>query len=149
MEFELFSTLKNKPRFKPQLIKKVLKEVVNKLQISPNFKVTILLVGDQKMTSLNKKYKGKNQTTDVLTFSQYEGSAIVLPQSEKGNLGDIVICYPQLLRQARNYKQTAAKEFSLLLIHGFLHLLGYEDETAAKRKQMEKIQQKILAKIYD
>lgn len=111
--------------------------------------LTITVVDDKKIRFLNKKYRHKDKVTDVLSFSQKEGNKIILPKGEEDYLGDMVICYPQVIRQAKKFKQTISKEFGLLLIHGFLHLVGYDDKTKKDWQEMEKIQNKIFSKIYD
>jgi probable rRNA maturation factor len=91
--------------------------------------VSILLVNDRKMKELNLRYRGLDKTTDVLSFSQMENvtqqSAISKQQSI---LGDIVINLHKAKRQAVEHDLTFNEELSWLLIHGFLHLIGYEHE---------------------
>jgi len=144
-----YAEIKARLPFKQKFVGQIMARIIKELKIKKNFELTILLVGDRKIRLLNKKYRHQDKVTDVLSFSQKEGRALVLPESEKKYLGDIVICWPQIKRQAKKFKQTATREFSLLLIHGFLHLLGHEDDTRANGLKMAKLQDKILAKIYD
>jgi len=141
--------LKDKPQIKQKFLQKIIRQTVLELKFKKKFGLTVLLVGDKQIKDLNKKYRQKNEITDVLSFSQKEGDGFPLPQKEKNYLGEIIICYPQLKRQAKLFKQTEEKEFALLLIHGFLHLLGLDDQTRSGYKKMEKLQTKILARIYD
>lgn len=138
---------KVKQPFSQQFIKKIINQTAKLLKINSNQEITVLLVGDKKIRSLNKKYKNKDKVTDVLSFSQKEGEAIVLPGKEDNYLGDIVICYPQAKRQAKKYKHSVKKELSWLLVHGFLHLLGYKDETKAAYLKMKKAEDRILEKL--
>lgn len=89
--------------------------------------VSIAFVDDDSMTELNKKFRGKKKTTDVLTFpaddSYNEPSASGRP------LGDIVISVDQARRQAADEKHSLATEVRYLVIHGVLHALGYDHET--------------------
>jgi probable rRNA maturation factor len=117
------------------------------LKLKTDFEITVLLVGSKKIRELNREFRHKDKVTDVLSFSQKEGEKIVLPVKEAGYLGDIVICYPVLKKQARLMRHSPEKEFNFLLIHGFLHLLGYNDQTQKEYRQMEKIQNKILNSI--
>ena len=71
------------------------------------------------MRRLNRDFRGKDRTTDVLSF----------PDGEQERLGDIAICAPAARRQARRRGHAASRETRLLLLHGFLHLLGYDHET--------------------
>ncbi len=131
-----------------RLVKKIISLIAQELNLSNDFSVTVLLVGDKKIQALNKQYRNKDKVTDVLSFSAQEG--MQLSKEEDNNyLGEIFICYPQIKRQAEKFDQTIKQEFCLLLIHGFLHLLGYDDQQQKDYQQMKKIQDKIFSKIYD
>jgi probable rRNA maturation factor len=149
MLINYYVQLKTKRPFSQKFLKKIISQTAQELKFKKKFGVAVLLVGDKQIKDLNKKYRHKNKITDVLSFSQKEGEKFPLPQKEKNYLGEIIICYPQLKRQAKIFKQTEEKEFALLLIHGFLHLLGFDDQTSSGYKKMEKLQNKILARIYD
>jgi probable rRNA maturation factor len=80
--------------------------------------VSILFCGDRRMRTLNRRYRRKDRPTDVLSFP-----------SNDGLLGDIVISVPYAARQAKRRGESTAREIDRLLLHGFLHLLGYDHET--------------------
>jgi len=80
--------------------------------------VSIAFVDDDAMTSLNRKFRRKNKTTDVLTFP-----------GEDRFLGDIVISIDQARRQAADEKHSIATEVRYLILHGILHALGHDHET--------------------
>jgi probable rRNA maturation factor len=141
------SQLKTKLPFSQKLAQKILLAAVRTLKIKSKFEVAVLIVGAKKIKELNKKFRHKNKVTDVLAFSQQEGEKIILPVNIN-NLGDIVICFPVLKAQAKKYHHSINQEFAFLLVHGFLHLLGYKDETTKQFAKMEKIQNKIVNKIY-
>lgn len=84
--------------------------------------VSILFCGDLRMRRLNRRYRGKDGSTDVLAFPAEASPAAAL-------LGDIVVSVPWANRQARRRGETAASETDRLVVHGFLHLLGYDHET--------------------
>jgi probable rRNA maturation factor len=71
------------------------------------------------MRSLNRRYRGKDKSTDVLAF----------PAGDGGLLGDIVVSVPFAARQARRRGEPVSREIDRLLLHGFLHLMGYDHET--------------------
>jgi probable rRNA maturation factor len=95
----------------------------------------VVLADDATVRALNRTYRGRDRTTDVLAFPQ---------GGEGGLLGDVVISLPQAARQARRVGHSLAREVALLAIHGTLHLLGYEDETARGRKRMWEAQDRLL-----
>jgi probable rRNA maturation factor len=88
----------------------------------PTLGVDVSFVTRAKMKSLNRKYRGKDQPTDVLSFPAPEIFA------RQGHLGDLVICEPILERQAKEMGHSALEELRVLIVHGLLHLLGYDHE---------------------
>ena len=90
--------------------------------------LSIALVGQGRMRELNKKYLGKNRATDVLAFGDNDG------------LGEIVICLREVKKNARRFNSTFKKELVRVLIHGILHLLGYDHEKL--EKEAEKMEEK-------
>jgi len=89
--------------------------------------VSVLFCADARMRTLNRRYRGKDKTTDVLAFPAGPGAS-----SGSGSfLGDIVISVPYAAREARRREDTRSREIDRLLVHGFLHLMGYDHETDA------------------
>src|SRR5262249_41954955 len=86
--------------------------------------VSVLLCGDARMRSLNARFRGKDRTTDVLSFA----AVPEIRADGRRPLGDIVVSVPQASRQARGAGHALAQEIRLLLLHGYLHLLGYDHE---------------------
>jgi probable rRNA maturation factor len=89
--------------------------------------VSIALVDDAAMQILNRRFRGKNKTTDVLTFPADDSYAE--PASDARPLGDIVISVDQARRQAATEGHAIATEIRYLVVHGILHALGYDHET--------------------
>lgn len=89
--------------------------------------VSIAFVDDAQMTELNKKFRKKGKTTDVLTFPADDSYGD--PTEEGRPLGDIVISVDQARRQAVEEKHSLATEIRYLILHGVLHALGYDHET--------------------
>jgi probable rRNA maturation factor len=81
--------------------------------------VSVLFCGDARMQGLNRRYRRTNRSTDVLAF----------PAQADGLLGDIVVSVPYASRQARGRGEPVSRELERLLLHGFLHLMGYDHET--------------------
>jgi len=93
--------------------------------------LSILFVGDQRMRGLNRRYRGKDRTTDVLAFPMRG-----VPHSSSHLLGDVVIAVPTAARQAKQGHRSLDEELTVLLVHGILHLCGYDherSETEARR----------------
>lgn len=102
--------------------------------------LSIVLVGDKEMRPLNSKYRRKNKTTDVLSFATDKsmplGSAL---------LGDVIISVEQARRQAKERNKSLKSEMTALLIHGILHLLGYDHERSPRQaKIMAKLERKLF-----
>ena len=97
--------------------------------------ISIAIVGDRKMRALNEGYKKHEGTTDVLSFpytepAKLEGREIrfVNPQADILILGDIVVSYPEAVRQAKEENKLVDEKINFLVEHGLLHLLGYHHE---------------------
>lgn len=122
----------------------------NELSMKPlPTEVHVTLVGDQKMRNLNNSFRGKDKTTDVLSFPVYEnirgGNEFLMGAVE---LGDIFISYPVLKKQAKEFKISEENEFFHLLTHGFLHLLGFDHEISpSEEKLMESHEKKMIDKL--
>ncbi len=102
--------------------------------------LSVSLVGDRRMRRLNRRYRGKDRTTDVLAFAVREGPLAGVPQ-----LGDVVISVPTALRQAREANRTLDQEMTVLLIHGILHLCGYDHERSrAEARRMQRRERSLL-----
>jgi probable rRNA maturation factor len=110
-----------------------------------------LVITDNKtVQKLNKTYRGEDQPTDVLAFhmspntSQESELRFVGPPDGVHHLGEVVISYPQAVKQAQEQGHSVAEELALLIVHGILHLLGYNDELPEDRKQMKAREKEIL-----
>jgi probable rRNA maturation factor len=97
--------------------------------------VDLILVDDEFMLSLNRKFTGRNKTTDVLSFGMREGKS---ESVEYPNLGDIYVSLDQAQRQSEEYGITFEEELRLLVTHGLLHLLGYDHQNKNQTSVMRK-----------
>lgn len=108
----------------------------------PAFGLDVTFVTRGKMKSLNRKYRGKDSATDVLSFPALEIFA------RQGHLGDLVICAPILEEQAKRIGHSAKQELHVLLVHGLLHLLGYDHERSGRESsEMAKWESRILGDV--
>jgi probable rRNA maturation factor len=106
--------------------------------------LSILLVDRESMASLKEKYLGEAGPTDVLAFPMDEQP----PEDEPYLLGDIVICPEVAREQSTTTGATPLEEIELLLVHGFLHLLGYDHVRPQDAKSMRHRERKILQEFY-
>jgi len=112
--------------FDKRLIAKIAKSIYLQTNLRGDFSVSLMFSDEAEIADYNHSYRGKNKPTDVLSFAQID-SDICLPE-EMGELGEIIICYPVLKKQANDYGWSNDYELARLLIHGLAHLLGYEHE---------------------
>ena len=108
-------------------IKKAISKVLTEHEIKGSVEVSVAIVGDRKMRTLSKKYKGEDKTRSILSFSLSEGESTYLP-SEILRLGDIVISYPQVIKDASAEEVLVDDKIDELAEHGMLHLLGINHE---------------------
>lgn len=109
--------------------------------------ISVVLVGAGRMRKLNKRYRGKNRATDVLSFGSGQQPKFIMPPGQE-LLGEIVICVPVIKKNAKRFSSTFEKELSLSLIHGILHLLGYDHEKSKKMaEKMKNKQQHYMAQV--
>ncbi len=105
----------------------------------------IMFVGDQRMRGLNRKYRGKDRTTDVLAFAMREAFTPHASRLTPDMLGDVVIAVPTAARQAKQGQRSLDEELTVLLIHGILHLCGYDHERSENEaRRMHRRERMIL-----
>ncbi len=99
--------------------------------------LSIALVGEGRIKELNKKYRGKNRTTDVLAVGKNSKFYILNPIFNQG-LGELVICLREVKKNVKKFDSTFKKELTRVLIHGILHLLGEDHETSKLKTEPPK-----------
>ena len=105
--------------------------------------LSVLLVSDREMRRLNHRWRGRDRPTDVLAFAQGEGPAA----APDGLLGDVVISVDTARCQAAERGETLGREGERLLIHGLLHLLGYDHERSAADARRMQRRERALARL--
>jgi len=131
--------IKNPSNYIKKKIKKISK--FNSLK-KRRFSLTILLTGNSKMKYLNKKFRNKNKTTDVLSFPNLGTVDLKKRTNTKTYLGDIALSYEIINRRSKT--SNFDLEFDKVWIHGYLHLLGYDHKKIKDYKVMKKIENKII-----
>ena len=105
--------------------------------------VCIRVVGEAESKSLNGDYRGVDRPTNVLSFP----ADLTLPDGEGKVLGDIVICDPVVTREAQAQGKLIREHYAHMVIHGMLHLYGYDHEDPAEADVMENIEREILDRL--
>jgi probable rRNA maturation factor len=119
---------------------------LDQLRIHPQAELSILLVDEETMSSYHEKYMGEDGPTDVLSF---EMDQLRPPRDgeepPEGLLGDIVLCPTVTNRQAEGHGRTPSEESEYLLVHGILHLLGFDHAEPEDKADMFGLKDKIIA----
>ncbi len=117
-----------------------------------NYEVSVLITDNEEIRSLNKKYRNVDVDTDVLSFPLFEENAdnvepLFFNETEEIILGDIIISGEKALEQSKDFGHSFLRELSYLLVHGILHLLGYDHKTEEDTKNMRNMEENILLKM--
>ena len=109
-----------------------------------NMAVTLVIVDDERIRQLNRTFRGIDRATDVLSFGVGQDSSFVTPEELPPYLGDVIVSYPTAAAQAAEMGHSVEEELTLLVVHGCLHLLGYDDSTEEERRRMWACQEELL-----
>lgn len=129
----------------PAWFKNACLQTLKKTKISKKnkFELNIVFASNKKIQSLNKKYRNKDKPTNVLSFPAYDPKDIY-PAGFNIPLGDIVLSLPTIKREAKEQGKTFDDHLRHLVIHGLLHLVGYDHENDKDAKKMETLEISIL-----
>ena len=122
-------------------------EIVGKIYGVENSEVSITLTDDKNIHELNKKYRGIDRPTDVLSFAFRESDEPKILDAEFETLGDIIISVERAKFQAEDFGHSFLREIIFLEVHGLLHLLGYDHIEENDRIEMENEQKFVMEKI--
>jgi len=123
--------------------------------IGSRVELGVVIDSQERVQQLNQSYLGRDEPTDVLAFSMLpaEGEVgadfppFVIPPDGVLHLGEVIISYPQAIIQAREHQHSIKREIAILIIHGVLHLLGYEHDKPELERQMRAREAEILSYI--
>ncbi|MFC1624097.1 rRNA maturation RNase YbeY [Candidatus Omnitrophota bacterium] len=132
--------LQNKVRISKKGVEKYVKSILKAMGES-DAELSLLFVTDLYIKRLNWKYRRVNSKTDVLAFSMREGDDI---PKDSPILGDVVVSTETAKREAIKRSRPVQKEIYLYLVHGILHLLGYDDKKPNDRRKMKLKEEKLL-----
>jgi probable rRNA maturation factor len=106
----------------------------------------VVVTTDEEVHALNKEYLGHDYKTDVISFGMESEDEFITPQERPAYLGDVVISYERAAEQGPKYGHTTEQEIATLMVHGLLHLLGYDDMEDEAREQMHTRQDELLSR---
>lgn len=135
-------------------LKKVAGQVLNAQDAGSDVELSLVITGEEQVRQLNLSYRGRDEPTDVLAFSLENDKAattdspdFVLPPDDIIHLGEVIISCPRAVIQAKEHEHPVKKEIAILIIHGVLHLLGYDHGQSEQQKIMEAREKEILGRL--
>ncbi len=128
-------------------IQEILKSTLDEFELEGDYTISVSIVGNDEIHQLNNQWRGVDRPTDVLSFECDNPFDDDVFDGEPCVIGDIVLAPEYIASQAADFNTTPADETRLLLIHGCLHLLGYDHEEDDEYQEMLELEQAILNKI--
>ena len=139
------------PRFRAEVdegsLHRVAAEVLRHEGMVGETELSLIVTDDEAIRELNRRFRGVDAPTDVLAFGAGVEEHFVSAPEGPPYLGDVVISYQRALAQAAELGHAVAEELKLLVIHGILHLLGYDHQEKAAARKMREREGAILAKV--
>ena len=131
---------------------KIAQDVLQAESVTPPYEISLVFTDSEMVQRLNRGYRGVDEPTDVLAFYMLPGKTttdlpFILPPNGVTHLGEIIISYPQAEEQAREQGHSVAQELALLIIHGILHLLGYDHEQPEEEAKMRTRERELVEKV--
>jgi probable rRNA maturation factor len=135
--------------FDSRWLKKLTEKILSSQKVAAGVEVGVVIVGQERIKELNSKYLGENEPTDVLSFPMRpeESTAFIPPPDGVEHLGEVIISYPQAVKQAEEHSHSVKRELAVLLVHGVLHLLGYDHGEPDEEQVMKERESDILSYI--
>ena len=128
-------------------LRKIAKIVIAAEQVgTTKLEMSLVITGDEQIHELNLKYLAEDRPTDVLSFptDEYPARLFTPGVDDVIHLGDVIISYPTATRQAEEHKHPVSREITILLIHGILHLLGYDHAKPGEQRLMQHFESRAL-----
>jgi len=131
-------------------VRKIAQTVLKAERVAPPYEVGLVFTDSEMVKQLNRDYRGVDEPTDVLAFymlpQKEVDDSFALPPDGVTRLGEVIISYPQAVEQAKEQGHAAERELALLVIHGILHLLGYDHEEPEEEAEMRTREKELLEK---
>lgn len=125
-------------------------------EVGPDAEISLVIASQERVRQLNRDYLGKDAPTDVIAFSMLPAptaggesgvSPFVAPPDGVSHLGEVIVSYPQAVIQAEEHHHPVKKELAILIIHGVLHVLGYDHAEPDQERQMRAREAEILNQV--
>jgi probable rRNA maturation factor len=149
----MFEICINNQQDKIELSESKLEELIKSIfeagELEQTGELSVTLVDDEEMRKLNLEYRNIDKTTDVLSFPQDEGMEMAVPDDSSfiPLIGDVIISVPTAAKQAEESGHSIEKEITILLIHGILHLFGYDHDNVYQQTFMQEEEKEILQSV--
>ena len=134
-------------RYPIKFLRQVVRTTLTVVQVKEVFEMSLTLTDDATIKQLNTDYRGKDEPTDVLSFSMQEGMEMPSPPGLPKALGDVIISLETTSRQASQNEVSTEAELAWVLCHGVLHLLGFDHQTEADRAQMRQLEVQVMERL--
>ena len=140
-------------RIDKRWLRRLVKESLRAHSLEAQVELSLLVTDDATVRELNKTYRGKDKATDVLSFAleadRRGGAAagFVMPPGEMVHLGEVIVSYPKAVEQAAERLHPVEDELALLVVHGVLHLLGYDHDKPGREREMRLLEHRVLSAV--
>jgi probable rRNA maturation factor len=129
-------------------VRRISQHVLKAEEVAPPYEVSLVFTDSETVQRLNRDYRGVDEPTDVLAFymlpHKEADSPFALPPDGVTHLGEVIISYPEAVAQAKEQGHSTEKELALLIIHGILHLLGYDHEEPEQESEMRARERELM-----
>jgi probable rRNA maturation factor len=126
-------------------LRKLTRQAIKAAIVGDDLSISVLFTSDAEILEINKQWRGKAKPTNVLSFPVSAETPV--PEGEPRPLGDIVLAFGTIVKEASEQKKSVASHVSHLIVHGLLHLLGYDHEIDAEAEIMEAREVEVLKKL--
>jgi len=149
-EIEIFVEEKFRGLVGEGWVRKIVQQILKAEGVATPYEVSLVFTDSETVKQLNRDYRGVDEPTDVLAFHMLPQKEVddsfALPPDGVTRLGEVIISYPQAAEQAREQGHSPERELALLVIHGILHLLGYDHEEPEEESKMRERERGLLEK---
>lgn len=149
-EVEVFVEEKFRSLIDEGWARRIAQTVLKAEEVALPYEVSLVFTDSETVKQLNRDYRGVDEPTDVLAFymlpQKEADDSFALPPDGVTRLGEVIISYPQAIEQAREQGHSPERELALLVIHGILHLLGYDHEEPEEEAKMREREKELLEK---